>query len=244
MTDIAYNIHDYDVPLTTVDIAIFTVLYGRLHALLVKRAGEECDPHNGKWSLPGGFIDLGRDVDLEEAAKRKLQEKTGVKAPYLEQVGTVGNGCRDWRGWSVTVVYFALLPSDQVRLHAGKGADDVRWFPVADGGGMGALAFDHGELIAMANERLREKVKYTTLPVLLMPREFALPELQLVYESILGVKMDAKSFRRRIMSADILDETPSGARQSGQGRPAQLYRARSLEPHYFMRNISGSRESC
>ena len=50
-----YNIHDYDVPLTSVDMAIFSVRNDQLHVLLVKRAEH---PAKGKWALPGGFIDL------------------------------------------------------------------------------------------------------------------------------------------------------------------------------------------
>lgn len=79
-----YNIHDFDVPLTSVDLVIFTIREQALHVLLVKR-GEH--PHKGRWALPGGFIDIRRDRDLDATALRKLREKTGVEAP-------ISNNCR------------------------------------------------------------------------------------------------------------------------------------------------------
>ncbi len=87
-----YNIHDFEVPLTTVDMAIFTVRDNSLQVLLVKRAQH---PSAGMWALPGGFVNLAEDCDLAATARRKLEEKTGVDTPYLEQVATFGNAKRD-----------------------------------------------------------------------------------------------------------------------------------------------------
>ncbi len=101
-----YNASDYEVPLTTVDMAIFSIIDQQLHVLLLKR---DALPEKDKLALPGGFIDLKNDNDLEETALRKLYEKTGVELPYLEQVESIGNGSRDPRGWSVTILYFALI---------------------------------------------------------------------------------------------------------------------------------------
>lgn len=241
MTAKPYNIHDYDVPLSTVDVIIFTVAFAQLHVLLVKRAGEHGDPHNGKWSLPGGFIDLKNDADIEATAKRKLKEKTGVAAPYLKQVGqAVGNGTRDWRGWSLTIPFFALLPMDKTKLLPGKGTDEVKWVPVELINEM-TLAFDHKELIEMAAGVLRERVKYTTLPVLLMQKNFSLSDLQNTYEIILGAPLEAKSFRRRILSSGAI-EPVTREPASSKGRPAMLYKATSQDPHYFIRNMAGGRE--
>jgi len=87
----SYDIRDYDTPLSTVDMAIFAVVDGDLSVLLVER---DSHPYSGQLALPGGFIDLQRDADIDAAAFRKLQEKTGVKSPYLEQVETFGNYLR------------------------------------------------------------------------------------------------------------------------------------------------------
>src|SRR5580700_9145914 len=103
------QVTDFERPLTTVDVVIFSVRAEDLTVLLVQRPSESGEPFPGKWALPGGFIDAARDSDLEACARRKLVEKTGIDPPYLEQLGSVGNATRDPRGWSVTHVYFALM---------------------------------------------------------------------------------------------------------------------------------------
>ncbi len=223
-------------PITSVDTVIFTVIEGYLHVLTVKR---EEHPFKDCWALVGGFIDIHKDIDLEATAKRKLEEKTGVQTPYLEQFGTIGNKTRDPRGWSVTTVYFALIPNHTIELRPGKGAVDIKWSKVHEGNITEKLAFDHSELLFQCAERLRSKVLYTSLPIHLMPDDFTLGELQKVYEMILGKKIDHKSFRRRILSADILTETGK-MRHEGK-RPAHLYRLKdNSNTHFFVRNIEGA----
>ncbi len=231
-----YDPKIFDRPSTSVDTTIFTIIDENLYVLIVKRSEH---PFKGIWSLIGGFIDLEKDEDLEATAKRKLEEKTGVKTPYLEQYGTIGNKTRDPRGWSVTNVYFALLPSNDVKLQAGNGAIDIKWSKVTKGRVSEELAFDHAEILEKCAERLRSKVLYTSLPVYLMPKEFTLGDLQKKYEIILDKKVDHKSFRRRILSADILEET--GEMRHDGKRPAQLYRKlKSHNMHIFVRNIEGA----
>ncbi|WGS23884.1 MULTISPECIES: NUDIX domain-containing protein [unclassified Bradyrhizobium] len=77
---------------------------------MVQRPKTESEPFPGSWALPGGFVDIAGDRDLEACAVRKLKDKTGVVSPYLEQLGSWGSATRDPRGWSATHAYFALLP--------------------------------------------------------------------------------------------------------------------------------------
>ena len=107
-----YNIHAFDIPLTSVDMTIFTIDNDRLKILLVKRAQL---PAKGKWALPGGFINLEEDTTLKDTASRKLKEKTGVNVSHLEQVATYGSKNRDPRGWSVTIVYMALISNKDIK---------------------------------------------------------------------------------------------------------------------------------
>lgn len=231
-----YDPKAFDRPNASVDAVIYTVSDGELKVLIVKR---ENHPFQGRWSLVGGYVDLDNDHALEDTAKRKLEEKTGVKTPYLEQFCTFGNKNRDPRCWAITTVYFALIPSKDITLQAGVGATDIKWATVKDGCIQEELAFDHAEILKSCTERLKSKVLYTSLPVHLMPEEFTLNELQEVYEMILGCKMDHKSFRRRLLGADILEETGE-MKQTGR-RPAMLYRQRkSDETFFFVRNIEGS----
>jgi hypothetical protein len=118
-----------------------------------------------------------------------------------------------------------------------KGANDVKWVKL-DKSIDCNLAFDHNFILNGSIERLRNKVLYTSLPIYLMKSKFTLGELQKVYEIILGKKMDHKSFRRRILKADILEEIDE--MQYGKKRPAQLYKAKKTDDAYFFtRNIGG-----
>lgn len=231
----AYDASAFARPNVAVDTVIFTVRDKQLYVLTVKRDNH---PFQNQWSLVGGYVDLDNDKNLEATAKRKLQEKTGVKTPYLEQFETIGNSKRDQRGWAVTVVYFALIDSTGIDLKAGKGANDIKWSLVIDGKIKDKLAFDHAEILKSCTERLRSKVLYTSLPAYLMPQEFTLGELQDVYETILSKTLDHKSFRRRVLGAGILQET-SNMRHNAK-KPAKLYRLKNSHTHFFVRSIEGA----
>lgn len=225
---------DFERPLTTVDLVILSVREGELKVLLVQRPSQVGEPFPGKWALPGGFIDTGRDHDLEACARRKLMEKTGVEAPYLEQLGSFGSASRDPRGWSATHVYFALIASDDIVPRPGGNAPDSRWFGVQGERVGEKLAFDHTEILRAALARLRSKVEYTSLPAFLLPGEFTLTQLQEIYEVILGRTLEKKAFRTRILAAEILEALPR--KLPGPNRPAQLYRLkRRRQAHIFSR---------
>ena len=212
-------------PLTTVDVVIFTVLDGLLQVLQVQRPQGAGEPFPGRWALPGGFVDTTRDADLLACARRKLKDKTGLASPYLEQLGSWGSRGRDPRGWSATHVYMALVPA--AALSRPSGATDLRWAPV-DGDGTGrGLAFDHDQILGAAVERLRSKVEYTSLPAYLLPEPFTLPQLQRMYEVVLGRPVDKSGFRTRTLAADFLDEV--GSVEGESNRSAAAYRIRDRQ---------------
>ena len=130
---------DYPKPSVTVDIVIFTIKGDDLKVLLVKRA---IKPFKDIWAIPGGFVRM--EEDLEKAAKRELEEETGVKNVYLEQLYTFGEVKRDPRGRVITVAYFALLPQIKTRLRATADVSEARWFSVKK---PPELAFDHNKII-------------------------------------------------------------------------------------------------
>lgn len=227
-------------PFTTVDVVVFTVLEEQLQVLLVQRpaAGDAPDePFPGAWALPGGFVDTARDADLLACARRKLREKTAVDSPYLEQLGSWGSATRDPRGWSATHVYFALLPGADLAPVRGGNAADLRWAPVEDVLRRPALAFDHADILRAALERLRGKVEYTSLPAFLLREPFTLPQLQHVYELVLGRPVDKSGFRTRALAADFLQEV--GPLPGEAKRPAMGYRLRDRgAPVVFPRTFS------
>lgn len=223
-------------PLVFVDVVIFSVKNDRLQVLLVKRGEAVDEPFPGYWALPGGFVDTVRDTTLENCAKRKLHEKTGVEAAYLEQLGSWGSVSRDPRGWSATHVYFALMSSDHLDLRAGGNATDAVWMSIEGLRVKDKLAFDHAEILKSAITRLRGKVEYTSLPAFLMPQEFTLSELQRIYEILLDRPIEKKSFRTRVLATDLLEQI--NRRREGANRPAQLYRlANRKEPIFFTRAL-------
>lgn len=207
---------DHPRPAVTVDVVIFTVRDGDLQVLLIRR---KRPPFEGMWAIPGGFVRI--DESLEDAALRELEEETGVRDVYLEQLYTFGDPDRDPRGRVITVAYFALVPANTVRLRAGDDASEARWWSMYD---LPPLAFDHADILAYALQRLRYKLEYTAVGFELLPETFTLSELQATYEVILGEKLDKRNFRRKILGAGILEET--GEYRTGEGRPAKLYRFR------------------
>src|ERR671918_453513 len=149
-----YSYH-YPHPAVTTDVVLFTIQDERLEVLLIRRGSE---PFKGRWALPGGFVDI--DEDLLACAARELEEETGVTGVYLEQLYTFGAPDRDPRERVITVAYYALIPSDRLRLQAADNAEALGWFAMDD---LPALAFDHAEIIAMAHQRLVAKLDYSTI---------------------------------------------------------------------------------
>jgi 8-oxo-dGTP diphosphatase len=196
-------------------VVIFTVREDVLQVLLVQRGAM---PFKDRWALPGGFI--REDEPLEQAALRELEEETGVRDVYLEQLYTFGDPDRDPRGRVITVAYYALIASDRQTLAAGTDAAAARWWPA---GSPPPLAFDHREILEYAVERLRNKLEYTTVGFQLLPARFTLTQLQRVYEAILGRALDKRNFRRKMELLDILTPVEEWVRE-GASRPAQLYR--------------------
>jgi 8-oxo-dGTP diphosphatase len=209
-------LEDHPRPSVTVDVIIFTLRGDDLQALLVRR---KHPPFEGMWAIPGGFV--GIEESLEEAALRELEEETGVRDVYLEQLYTFGEVDRDPRGRVITVAYFALVPADAVHPHAGDDASEARWWSVYD---LPRLAFDHAHILTYALQRLRYKLEYTAVGFELLPEAFTLSELQAAYEIILGEELDKRNFRRKILGAQVIEET--GGYRTGEGRPAKLYHFR------------------
>lgn len=206
---------DAERPLLAVDVVIFSLRQRDLQLLLVRR---RYPPFKGRWAIPGGFVHVAES--LEQAARRELEEETGVQAVYLEQLYTFGEPRRDPRGRVISVAYVALVPAD-VTARAGDDAAQADWHSAY---ALPALAFDHAEIVQYALQRLRYKLEYTAVGFELLPHEFTLSELQAAYETVLGERLDKRNFRRRLLEAGILEETERYREGESQGRPARLYR--------------------
>lgn len=210
--------YEFPHPAVTTDVVLFTIRDERLQVLLVKRRNP---PFQNTWALPGGFV--GIDEDIEACALRELKEETGVTGVFLEQLYTFGAPKRDPRERVITVAYYALAPHDSLRIRAASDAREVAWHACD---ALPALAFDHDQIIATAQQRLRAKLEYSTIAFQFLPEKFTLSELQQVYETILGEQLDKRNFRRRITGYGLVAETDEKVR-SGNHRPARLYSART-----------------
>jgi len=171
----------------------------------------------GVLALPGGYVHAQEDQDAQDAAVRVLGDKVGIVSPYLEQLATFSGPGRDPRGWSLSVAYYALVPTAVVA----KAPDAVRLVPVDR---LPALPFDHRSIIEAAVSRVRAKSQYSSLPVYLCGERFTLPQLQAVYEAILGETINKVSFRRKIDALGMLEPIEGAMESGGAHRPARLYR--------------------
>ncbi len=213
-----------------VDLAVLTVREGAFSVLLVRRG---VAPFEGRWALPGGFVHSSED--LSDAARRELDEETGIgdMSVHLEQLATYGRPDRDPRGRVISVAYLALVP-DLPEPEAGTDAADASWHPVdALLARPRRLAFDHDQILTDAVERARSKLEYSPIGAAFCGESFTINELRQVYEAVWGCELDPRNFHRKITStADFVE--PTGDRTTRQGgRPAALFRvgtARLLHP--------------
>lgn len=199
----------------TVDNVIFGFDEGDLKVLLIKR-GEA--PFEEMWALPGYFVYPNEDLDT--AAKRVLEELTGLKNVFLEQVKTFGRPDRHPFGRVITVGYFSLIRISNYSIQAASIAQQASWHSVSK---IKELAFDHKEILDACFERLKLMVKNRPVGFELLPPKFTLTELQHLYEAILETELDKRNFRKKILSMDLLidlDEVQEGVAH----RPARLYR--------------------
>lgn len=202
--------------IVTVDVALFTLKDGQLHVVLHVR---DKAPFKGMPALIGGFFHANEDADELAAANRTLMTKSGLVAPYLEQLYTFAGPDRDPRGYSVNVVHFALVNQHVLER---QNLEKVLLAPVDN---LPELAFRHNSIVDFAVSRIRGKSGYSTLPVYLLPELFTYSQLQATYEGVTGKTEDQATFRRKIKALNFLEKTDEELR-GGMGAPSKLYRVR------------------
>ena len=137
-------------------------------------------PDQARWPCSAVFVDLHDDASVEITAKRKLLSKTAVSAPWLEQVGSVGNAARDPRGWSVTTLYMALIAHAPTASFVDS-VDDVPGSPWDQAARLG-LAFNHARWLKHTQTRLNNKPAYTTFTFHLVSNTVSSTSLKPLYE--------------------------------------------------------------
>jgi len=208
--------YEYPRPSVTVDCIIFGLDNEDLKVLLIQRGQP---PFQGSWAFPGGFVNIDEHADI--AAKRELQEETGISDMYMEQLYTFSTPNRDPRGRVISIAYYALVKlSDFAKPQAASDAQRAEWFSVSD---LPELAFDHQEIFDIAFKRLQGKVRYQPIGFELLSEKFTLSQLQNMYEIIIGKSLDKRNFRKKILRMGLLIDLEE--RQQGvPHRAAKLFK--------------------
>lgn len=207
--------YKYPRPGLTVDCVVFGLEEDTLKVLLIQRGAE---PFQGQWAFPGGFVEM--DETLQEAARRELEEETGLRDVFLEQLHTFGRVDRDPRERIVSVAYYALVKLSDHQAKAATDACDAAWFGIHDGP---PLAFDHAEVLEVAFGRLQAKLMSHPIGFELLPKRFTLSQLQQLYEVVLERALDKRNFRKKVLSTGLLVQTDE-VQKGVAHRAARLYR--------------------
>lgn len=197
----------------SVDCVIFGFDENELKVLLIKSDLEE---FKDQWSLLGDLV--RPDENLDSASYRVLKERTGLDDVYLEQVYTFGDVNRHPAGRVITTAWYSLI---NVKDHQLKLAhNELHWHPVNE---ITTLAFDHKKILDTCLKQLQSKIDEHPIVFNLLPEKFSLRELQSLYESILGTKLDRRNFRKKFFLMDWLIDV-NELEQDVPHRPGKLYR--------------------
>lgn len=199
----------------TVDNVIFGFDEGDLKVLLIKR-GEE--PYSGKWALPGYFVYPNEELD--RAAIRVLEELTGIRNVYLEQVKTFGKVNRHPYGRVITIAYLSLIKISRYTIQPASIALKAKWHSVSE---IKELAFDHLDILQACFNQLKRSLRSRPIGYQLLPLKFTLTQLQHLYEAILETELDKRNFRKKILSMDLLIDLKE-YQEGVAHRPAKLYK--------------------
>ncbi|TQV88025.1 NUDIX hydrolase [Aliikangiella coralliicola] len=224
-------IKSFEKPILTVDVAYLSIHNAQLEILTIRRQNE---PFKGQLALPGGYVHCDQDTDLRDTARRVIAEKTQLEPDYIEQVETVASNTRDPRGWTATVLFMALV-SQSKRDNEESLGSGCQWHKL-DSIQSNELCFDHAVLLEKVKERLIAKSRYTSIPLFLLPNKFSLSEAQQFFEITTLSGLEKKSFRRRLLDAEIVEDT--GELSKTGRRKASLYQIKpGVGVHFFPRMI-------
>lgn len=201
-----YDPTEFERPCVTVDTCICRYNDDKLQIFLVER-------DDGKYAIPGVFVKVSDNEELDTAAARTLDSKVHISDnTFIRQLGTYGDPERDPRWRIITVAYYALVrPEDTIDTN------EDNWFDVYD---LDKLSFDHNEIIDDLMERLSERILFEPIAFELLSEYFTWREAQDLYELILGKSLIAPNFRRKINSQYELS-TVDELKKSTKGRPAK-----------------------
>jgi 8-oxo-dGTP diphosphatase len=219
-------------PGLSLDCVVFGFHENQLKVLLLRWKDTDA------WSLPGGFILKAESIDA--AAQRVLRERTGLDELFLQQFHVFGEAVRydaarnwqrmglsmkpdgTWPDRTVTVGYYALVEYSQVTPSPDALTDECRWWDLPE---VPELLFDHNRIVEVALKTLRTQLSWQPVGYSLLPEKFTMPELQRLYETLLGQKLDPRNFYKKMLGLGILERLDE-RRTGGAYKSPYLYRFR------------------
>ncbi|MBS7020328.1 MAG: NUDIX hydrolase [Firmicutes bacterium] len=192
---------------------MYTVEEGHVKILLIRK---ETEPYKGYWVLPRKYVRV--DTTVEEAVKETIMETTGLEQIHMEESYVYSNPDRDPEKPVVGISYLCLC--DHYAKETMEQTENIKWFDIET---LPKLGYDHETMISDMTHQLRNKIVDSDILKKLFPSDFTLPEIQRVYESILGRKFDRRNFRKKFILLDLIEDT-NDCFVGGTGRPAKLYR--------------------
>ena len=196
-------------------INMFTIKDGKLKVLLFRRDEE---PFKGYWMLPSNLLMVNET--LEECAKATMDEYIGIEDVYLEQCHLYSEVDRLPSDRILASSFIALVDSKTLELKRQSRNFHSEWFPIDE---IPKMVYDYSSIVENATQFLRKRMLNTSILKNLYPSDFTLPELQVLYEQVLGKNLDRRNFRKKFLHLELLEDT--GDKTGGHnGRPAKLYR--------------------
>lgn len=202
---------------------IFTVDKGVTKVLLIKRNNE---PFKGYWALPGGA--MYNDERILDGALRELKEKVGIKDIDLSLYKVFDKIDRSPLKRMIALAYIGVLDIETVELlKETPKASEISWVELDR---VPELAYDFNEILNAGIEELKDQIVKTDILKSLFPNGFTLPELHNVYTSILGIEVDRRNFRKKMINLNLIKDTNKTIVYKGK-KPAKLYVFNDIKEH-------------
>ncbi len=215
-------------PHISIDCVVFGFHEGVMKVLILKMKDEAA------WYLPGGF--MRKTEPIEMAANRILKERTGLDDIFLQQFHVFGDperskehfemykdmlpAAQNWfANRFLTIGYYALVDFSHVNPTPDELSETCFWCDIEE---IPDLKLDHSLILKTALDTLRLHLSYQPIGYNLMPKQFTMPELQKLYETILDKKLDRRNFQRRMLGFGIFNKSDE-PRKGGAHKAPFLY---------------------
>lgn len=180
------------------------------------------------YGLPGGFV--YQDEDIDRAAERILQQRTGLHEIYLDQFYTFGKSGRnslnfmdklltlnpdlesgderDQKAYEwftkrfISIGYYALVDIRKVAPQKTDLDESIQWYNIHE---LPPMILDHNAIVTKALETLRANLDQKLIAFNLLPETFTMKEVQHLYEAIFDKPFARNNFQKKILDLDVLE---------------------------------------